>query len=106
MKLALPKVSLPRPTFWDFMAVGALVVGLIVTALNLRSAIPSGPGQALSTSAAIVFTVAQLLVCTLSLTVLGKTAKSGTSLGNLAALGGVFVGLSGGLLAAALWAAA
>jgi hypothetical protein len=37
---------------------------------------------------------------------LGKTSKEGTIWGNLAAIGGMFVGLSGVLLAAALWVAA
>jgi hypothetical protein len=37
---------------------------------------------------------------------LGKTAKEGTIWGNLAAIGGMFIGVSGVLLAAALWVAA
>ena len=40
------------------------------------------------------------------LLILGKTAKEGTWWGNLAAVGTMFVGMSGMLLAAAIWATA
>ena len=104
--MPIPKLSFPRPTVWDFVAVAALILGIVVAAMSLRSAVPSVPGQALSTNSAIGYAVAQLLVCSLSLAILGKTAKSGTVFGNLAALGGIIIGISGGLLAAALWAVA
>ncbi len=47
-----------------------------------------------------------LVVCCGGLMLLGKTAKEGTWWGNLAAVGTMFVGMSGMLVAAAVWATA
>jgi hypothetical protein len=54
----------------------------------------------------MVVALAQLALGMISLLLLGKTAEEGTLWGNLAAVGGMFAGLSGVLLAAALWVAA
>ena len=47
-----------------------------------------------------------LVICCGGLMLLGKTAKEGTWWGNLAAIGTMFVGMSGMLVAAAVWATA
>lgn len=94
----LPKIALPRPTRWDFFAIGALVLGLVLTGANLAAA----GNKALTP----LFITGQLVVCCGGLLLLGKTAKEGTWWGNLASIGAMLVGMSGVLLAAALWAVA
>ena len=94
----LPKIELPRPARWDFFAIGALALGLVLTGANLAAA----SNKALTP----LFITAQLVVCCGGLMLLGKTAKEGTWWGNLASIGAMLVGMSGVMLAAALWAVA
>lgn len=92
------KFRLPRLTFWDLVAIGILGLGVILMGVNWHLSGTDAP--------VMLFAPVQLLVCLGSLMVLGKTAHQGTLWGNLAAVGGMFVGMGGILLAAALWAAA
>ncbi len=94
--LKLPKLSdLPRPTYWDFLAIGALLVAVIL----------SGATKAMPRIASMMMFV-QLIIACGGLMLLGKTAKEGTWWGNLAAVGAMLAGMGGVLLAAAMWAAA
>lgn len=96
-------LGLPRPTRWDLITAAAAAAGLILMGLNwhLSQSRPGGTGGWTP-----LFVFAQLAVCLGCLMLLGKTAKEGTIWGNLAAVGGMFIGMGGVLLAAALWAAA
>jgi hypothetical protein len=100
LKLKLARPQLAR---WDLVALGILAGGAVLMGANwqVSQARASGAGGLTS-----LFVFAQLLVCLGSLFVLGKTAKEGTFWGNVAAVAGMFVGMGGVLLAAALWAAA
>lgn len=96
--LKLPTLKmpdLPRPTRWDLYAIGTLLIGLIFAGGTI--AIPR-------LATAMMFL--QLVISCGGLLLLGKTAKEGTWWGNLAAVGAMFVGMGGTLLAAAIWAAA
>jgi hypothetical protein len=96
--LKLPSLKLPdlpRPTRWDFYAIGALVVGIILAGATI--ALPR---------IAMGLMVVHLIVCCGGLLLLGKTAKEGTWWGNLAAIATMFIGMSGMLVAAAVWATA
>lgn len=106
MKLSIPRLALAKPTLWDILSIALVAFGGAAAALNWRVATSLGPGDALSTSAASLFALTQLGVCVACLTLLGKTAKQGTVLGDLAAALGILVGIGGSLLAATLWAAA
>lgn len=92
---ALKMPELPRPTRWDFFAIGALLLAVV-----LAGATVSLPRLA------NVFMFVQLAVACGGLMLLGKTAKEGTWWGNLAAVGALMLGMGGMLLAAAMWAAA
>jgi hypothetical protein len=102
----LPKIDLPRPTRWDFIAIGTLVAGVVLIAVNLLMAGKKDPGASFSSAASILFIFVQLAVACAGLMLLGKTAKEGTWWGNLASLAAMFAGMSGVLLAAAMWATA
>ena len=96
--LKLPSLKmpdLPRPTRWDLIAIGTLLVGVVLAGATV--ALPR---------LATLFMFVHLIVSCGGLMLLGKTAKEGTWWGNLAALGAMFLGMSGVLLAAAIWAAA
>jgi hypothetical protein len=101
----LPKIDLPKPTMWDLVALAVLAVGVALTGANLFAARSIETGS-ISGAATAGFVTAQLLVCMGGLVVLGKTAKEGTLWGNLFACGACIVGMSGVLLASALWALA
>lgn len=95
------KVSVPKLKRWDWIALAVVVVSLALAGANWFASMERGidgltPG----------FAFAQLILCLGSLMVLGKTAKEGTLWGNLAAVAGMLAGMSGVLLAAALWVAA
>jgi hypothetical protein len=105
-RLKLPKLNLPRPVRWDWYAAIVLLVGHVLLAANLLLAAKKPPGQAFSPGLTTLFVFLQLGVACAGLLVLGKTAKEGTFWGNLFAVLAMFVGMSGVLLAAALWAAA
>jgi hypothetical protein len=94
--LKLPKLpDLPRPTYWDFLAIGALLVAVILSGATVK----------MPRIATLIMFV-QLVVACGGLMLLGKTAKEGTWWGNLAAVGAMLAGMGGMLLAAAMWAAA
>lgn len=96
--LKLPSLKLPdlpRPTRWDLFAMGALLLGVILSGATVAQ-------PRLATGLMFV----QLIVACGGLMLLGKTAKEGTWWGNLAAVGAMLVGMGGMLLAAAMWAAA
>lgn len=104
--LKLPKFEVPRPTRWDFFAIGALLLGLVLTGANLAVANAKAPGEPFPAGLTPLFITGQLVVCCGGLLLLGKTAKEGTWWGNLASIGAMLVGMSGVMLAAALWAVA
>jgi hypothetical protein len=102
----LPKISLPRPKRWDYYAIGLFLIGLLVMAVNLWKGVTKPAGEPYPSWLTTLVVFAQLGVACGGLMALGKTAKEGTGLGNLAALLASFLGMGGVLLAAALWAAA
>ena len=107
MAIKLPKIQLgPKPKKWDLFALAVLALAAVLAAVNWRTARAQLPGVSPSDGFTSLVVMVQLALCTVSLLILGKTAKEGTIWGNLAAVGGMFAGLSGVLLAAALWVAA
>lgn len=103
--MKLPKIQLgPKPKTWDLITLGVALVGLLLAALNGWLAMKSEAG--VSSGLTLALATAQLAVCCGCLMLLGKTAKEGTLWGNLAAVVGMFLGMSGVLLAAAMWVAA
>lgn len=96
----------PKPKRWDFVAVLVLLAGVVLCGANWAFAERLQPGSSLAGGVTFAFATAQMAVACLSLLVLGKTAKLGTLWGNLASVGGMFVGVSGVLLAAAMSIAA
>jgi hypothetical protein len=102
----LPKIELPRPTRWDFIAMATLVAGVVLIGVNLLLAGKKDPGASFSSAASILFIVVQLALACAGLMLLGKTAKEGTWWGNFAALAVMFAGMGGVLVAAAVWATA
>jgi hypothetical protein len=105
-RIKLPQVSLPRPTRWDLFAAAVLVVGLVLIGLNLRVALSTPPGEHPPGWLTPFFVFAQIGVSCAGLLLLGKTAKEGTFWGNAASIFAMLAGMSGVLLAAALWATA
>jgi len=106
VSLKLPKIALPRPAKWDFIAIGTLVLSLALIGANLAIAGKKAPSAPFPSAAATLFIFLQLALSCVGLMLLGKTAKEGTWWGNLASLAAMFVGMGGVLLATALWAAA
>lgn len=105
--LKLPSLKeVPRPTRWDWAAIGVLGLGLVLAIVNIIMANSKPPDQPFPQGMTWLFVFLQLAVSLGGLLVLGKTAKEGTWWGNLAAVGATFVGMTGVLLAWALWAAA
>jgi hypothetical protein len=101
----LPKIEIVKPKRWDLIALAVLVVTVLLQGANLNLALKEGPG-AISGGLTAAFVTIQLVLCLAGLMVLGKTAKEGTIWGNLFAVGVCVVGMSGVLLASALWALA
>lgn len=101
-----PKIALPRPKPWDWFAIAALVLGMVLIAANVGLGLKKPPGEPFPSGLTWVFVFGQLIVACGGLMLLGKTAKEGTGWGNAASLLATLVGISGVLLAAALWAAA
>jgi preprotein translocase subunit SecY len=104
--LKLPKIDLPRPARWDWIAIGVLLLGALLAAANLYKGLSKPPGEPYPSGLTTFFVFSQLAVACVGLMLLGKTAKEGTGWGNAASLLAMFIGISGVLLAAALWAAA
>ncbi len=103
-KLKLP--NLPRPARWDWIAIGVLLLGTLLAAASLFVVRSKAPGEPYPSGLTTFFVFSQLAVACGGLMLLGKTAKEGTGWGNAASLLAMFLGISGVLLAAALWAAA
>jgi hypothetical protein len=105
--LKVPSIKLgPKPKVWDLVALAVLVLAAIAGGAHWAMAQNQPPGASLAASTPTVFVQGQLALASLSLLMLGKTATEGTLWGNLAAVGGMFAGLGGVLLATALWIAA
>jgi hypothetical protein len=88
------------------IAAGVLAVAAVAGVFNWMAAQRPVAGTSLSAGTTLTFVLTQLVIASASLLILGKTAKEGTLWGNLAAVGGMLLGLSGVLLATALWIAA
>ena len=88
------------------ITLGVLTLGVLITLVNLLVAADRAPGLSLNGTTTSAFATAQLAVCLVCLMLLGKTSKEGTIWGTLASIGGMFLGITGVLLAAALWTAA
>ena len=105
--MSLPSIKLgPKPTLWDVVAAAVAAIALVVAAVNWMAVQKQPPAASLDWGITLAFVLGQTALGSISLLVLGKTAKEGTIWGNLAAVGGMFLGLSGVLLATALWIAA
>jgi hypothetical protein len=102
----LPKINLPRPARWDWIAIGVLLLGALLAAANLYKGLHKPGAEPYPSGLTAFFVLSQLAVACGGLMLLGKTAKEGTGWGNTASLLAMFLGISGVLLAAALWAAA
>lgn len=102
----LPRINLPRPAPWDWVAILVLFVGAGLAAFNVFKALAKPAGEPYPSWLTTLFVLCQLAVACGGLMLLGKTAKEGTGWGNAASLLATFLGISGVLLAAALWAAA
>ena len=106
MKLPFGSFEIPKPKKWDLVAFVALAAAGALAAFNLARAQGQAPGVSLSGGFTLLIVLAQLAVSSISLLILGKTAKEGTIWGNLASVAGMLAGVSGVPLAAALWTAA
>lgn len=106
VKLPLINLEVPKPRRWDFAAALTLLAALAVAGANLAVALGQPPGSAISGTTTAAIVGAQLVIMSAGLLVLGKTAAEGTIWGNLLAVGALIAGMSGVLLAAALWSAA
>jgi hypothetical protein len=82
------------------------MIATLFTAANLYVGLTKPAAQPFPAALAPVFLFGQLLLACGGLMLLGKTAKEGTWWGNLAAVAACLLGITGVLLAAALWAAA
>lgn len=106
MKLPFGSLEIPKPKKWDLAAFAALAASGAVAVFNLARAQSLEPGVLLSGGFTLLVVLLQLAIASASLLILGKTAKEGTIWGNLAAVAGMLAGISGVLLAGALWTAA
>jgi hypothetical protein len=100
-----PKIEIVKPKRWDLIALVVLGAAVLLQGANLQLALRENQG-AISGALTATFVTIQLALCLVGLLVLGKTAKEGTIWGNLFAVGACVVGMSGVLLASALWALA
>ena len=101
----MPKISIVKPKRWDLIALVVLAAGMVLSGANLQMAIGDDKPP-ISGAVTGVFVTISLVICLVGLMVLGKTAKEGTIWGNLFSVGACLVGMSGVLLASALWALA
>lgn len=106
IKLPVLGWELPRPKKWDIVALVVLVASAVLAGFNLEAALGQAPGESIASSLTTAMVLGQLVLASLGLVVLGKTAKEGTLWGNLTAVGAMLAGVSGVLLATALWAIA
>jgi hypothetical protein len=101
----LPKIDLPRPARWDWIAIAALLLGAGLAVANIYLGLSKPAGEPYPSGLTTFFVFSQLAVACGGLMLLGKTAKEGTGWGNAASLLAALIGISGVLIAAALWAA-
>jgi hypothetical protein len=94
-----------KPKPWDLIALAVLAVGVVLSGVNMMLALKNEQSS-ISGGLTGLFVTLQLVICLVGLLVLGKTAKEGTIWGNLFSVGACVVGMSGVLLASALWALA
>ncbi len=94
--------EIPKPTFWDFIAIGLLVLSLAIAGWGWMTVSNLPPGDSVPGWLGGLWTALQLAISVAGLIVLGKTAKEGTIHGNLAAVLAGLMGLNGVFLAAAL----
>ena len=94
--------EIPKPRFWDVVAIGLLVLSLLVAGWGWMTVSSLQPGQSVSGWLGGLWTALQLAISVAGMMVLGKTAKQGTIHGNLAAVLAGLMGLTGVFLAAAL----
>lgn len=106
IKLPLLGWELPKPKKWDLVALAALGLSALLAGFNLQTALGGAPGESISGLMTAAMVIAQMALASVSLLILGKTAKEGTLWGNLISVGASFVAMSGMLLATALWAVA
>ncbi|MEZ5333008.1 MAG: hypothetical protein R2991_13370 [Thermoanaerobaculia bacterium] len=103
--MKLPSIELgPKPRKWDLVA--AVLALLTLVAAGFNWSVARSADGAIGAGTTGIFVVGQLALASICLLVLGKTAKEGTLWGNLAAVAGLLLGVSGVLLAAAMWVAA
>ena len=102
--MKLPEIDLVKPKAWDLAGTIVLVATVVLAVANLAFSRSSADAGSISGAASLFFGTVQMFLCLLALMVLGKTAAMGTIWGNLMALGACFIGMSGVLLASALWA--
>ena len=100
----LPEIDIVKPKKWDLAALIVLGASGGLCGANLLAA--QAETGAISGTLTTLFILAQLGLCCFAFLVMGKTAKMGTIWGNLLALGAGLSGMSGVLLASALWALA
>lgn len=106
IKLPLIGWELPRPRKWDLFALVVLAASVLLAGMNLKIALGGAPGESVSSLLSTAMMLSQLGLASLGLFVLGKTAKEGTLWGNLTSVAAMLAGVSGMLLATALWAIA
>lgn len=94
--------EIPKPRFWDWVAIGLLILSLLLVGWAKHAAASLEPGQDIPRLLSGLWIVLQLAISIGGLMVLGKTAKEGTIHGNLAAVVASLMGLNGMFLAAAL----
>lgn len=103
----LPAIKLgPKPKAWDLIAAVVMTITVLAAGANWVMAQKPVAGSSLSSGTTLTFVLLQVVLASVSLFILGKTATEGTLWGNLAAVGGMLIGLSGILLAAAMSIAA
>ena len=99
-------LDFPKPTTWDLIAFVGVLAGAAVAGANAFLSLGGPVGAAPSGPLTLGIVLAQAVICSVCLFILGKTAKHGTLWGNLAAVGGMLLAVSGILLAGAMWVAA
>ncbi len=99
-------LDFPKPRAWDLIAIAAAGIGCAVAVANAIMAMGGAAGSGPSTGMTLAMIGVQVVIASVSLFILGKTAAHGTLWGNLAAVTGMLVGVSGVLLAGAMWVAA
>ena len=100
----LSAIELKKPKRWDLAGVIILVATLAVVGANLAVSQSSTATGSISGGVTTVFATLSLVLCLLSFMVLGKTAEMGTIWGTMLSLAASIVGMTGVLLATALWA--